>query len=85
MLQNVTVQLVLTTNGQETYLMYIYGDQQMNWIKHSEFEKPKILIGYTIKGGLYNDVNPYSFTNLALEMDRYAHTKGKYAHFIQPW
>ena len=68
---------MLATSGSKTYLMYLYGDQQMNWLKRSEFEKPKIFVGFTIKGGIRKEPNPYSFTNLALEMDKYAETEGE--------
>lgn len=71
------MQLVLASDRKETYAMYIYGDQKINWAKTSQVEKLKVLIGYTIKGGLYYNVNSYSFSDLALEMDKYAETSGK--------
>ena len=75
--QNATVQLVIATDGTDTYIMYIYGDRQMNWLKRSQFEKPKIFIGYSVEG-FSHSLNPYSFTNLALEMDLYAETRGNF-------
>ena len=74
---------MLASDRKDTYVMYIYGDGQMNWPKSSVpefdplmFQKARILIGYTVKGGLYHNVDSYSFTDLALDIDQYAETSG---------
>lgn len=77
LLQNVTVQLVIASSRKTAYAMYLYGDQQMNWVKTSSIDKPNVFIGYSVKGGIYSSVSSYSYTNLALEMDQYAETAGE--------
>ena len=74
--QAATFQLVLATDGTNSYLMYIYKQNQMNWVQWSSLWTPPILVGFTVKGGQHYKVHPLSFTSLALQMDQYAETNG---------
>lgn len=68
--------MVLITDGFDSYVMYIYDQNNMNWIQQYSFWTPPILTGFIVRGGLYYKVHPFSFTNLELDMDRYTETNG---------
>ena len=74
--QSATFQLVLATDGIDSYLMYFYEQNKMNWVQWSSIWTPPILVGFTVKGGQHYKVHPLSFTSLALQMDQYAETNG---------
>ena len=68
---------MLASDGVDSYVMYIYKENQMNWRQRSSRWRPNILIGVTVKGGQHIRMHPYSFTTLSLGMDQFAGLNGK--------
>ena len=72
-MQEATFQLVLTSDGTNTFVFYIYGINLMNW--KTDKSDPEIWIGYAANGS-HLETNLNSFKQPVLKMDRNAYHKG---------
>ncbi|XP_055957125.1 fibrillin-1-like isoform X3 [Patella vulgata] len=68
--QRVTFQVVLVSNGLDTYALYLYKDRAMNWFER----RGRVFIGHN-DNGIFNNIL-YSGTEASFEIDRFRGNTG---------
>ncbi|KAK6180960.1 hypothetical protein SNE40_008919 [Patella caerulea] len=74
--QEVTFQIILLTNGFDSYAMYLYKDGGMNWFQ----QLGTVFIGYSVAGS-FNRIL-YSGTPAAFQIDQFVGNTGTRAFWI---